>query len=338
MSTAAPISVTVGSARRWVERLGSPRLSLVLMIALFGVGVGVLGFQVDPRVPVTVVVTAMGANLVAALATHPAFRRATALTVFHLCLLAVAVLAALGQVSRLRGSVEVTEGEDFHRSRGDFEAGALHWDRLDDVTFRNEGFTIQYAPGLKRGATRNRVSWLEEGGRGEAEIGDQAPLVVDGYRFYTTFNKGFAPVFAWHPAGGGVPHEGILHFPSFPLNRDHQQGTLEVAGAGKLDAALIIEEELLDPAVAGEFRKPERHKVRVALAGATAELRPGDALETPGGRLVYMGLRTWMGYQVFADWTLPWLVAAACGAVGSLLAHYLGALRAPIAGEGTDGS
>lgn len=341
MSTGAPASGAAAAAWRWGERLASPRLSLALMVALFGVGVAVLRYEVSPVVPVSVVGVAMGVNLLAALATHPAFRRATALTVFHVCLLAVAVLAAVGQLSRLQGSVEVTEGEDFRPERGFFDAGPLHWDRLDRVWFRNDGFTIAYAPGLKRGATRNLVSFIDDGERLRAEIGDQAPLTLAGYRFYTTPNKGFAPVFEWHPAGGGPTHVGVLHFPSFPLNRDDQRGEVAMGSAGDVRAALILEEELLDPAVAGEFRKPERHRVRVDLAGATGDLRPGEALETASGRLVYVGLRSWMGYQVFSDWTLPWLVAAASGAVGSLMAHYVAALRAPLGvpgGESGDGS
>jgi hypothetical protein len=59
-------------------------------------------------------------------------------------------------------------------------------------------------------------------------------------------------------------------------------------------------------------------------------LRMGDARRTAarpgvriaGGTLVYDGLRTWMGYRVAYDPTLPWLLAAALLAALSLGWHY----------------
>jgi len=55
---------------------------------------------------------------------------------------------------------------------------------------------------------------------------------------------------------------------------------------------------------------------------AFQELRPGDGVDLPEGRLDYQGVRAWMGYTVFYDWTIPWLLAAALGAVGALGWHF----------------
>ncbi|MFZ5479761.1 MAG: hypothetical protein ACOZNI_23555 [Myxococcota bacterium] len=306
----------------WLETIGSPRVALALMVAFAGVGAAILGLGVSPGRPVAVVSAAMAVNLGAAMATRPAFRRYTALTAFHACLLAIAGLAAVGRSSRLVGHVEVTEGEGFRRELGVWEAGPLHYDTLDDVDFRNEGFTIPYAPGLKRGPTRNRVSWDRDGERLDAEIGDQTPLTIDGYHFYTTANKGFAPVVEWVPDGGGPTGVGVVHLPSYPMNALDQRGAVAVEGLGEVRAELVMEEPLLSPDLPGEFRVPEAHAVRVEAAGVTASLRPGESAALPGGKLVYVGLRSWMGYYVHADWTLPWLLAAGIAAVVSLLAHY----------------
>ena len=46
-------------------------------------------------------------------------------------------------------------------------------------------------------------------------------------------------------------------------------------------------------------------------------------LEFPEGRLTFVGLRSWMGYNVFYDWTLPWLAATVCVAVVSLGWHFM---------------
>ena len=59
----------------------------------------------------------------------------------------------------------------------------------------HDGFEIDYAPGRKRGATRNSVTWQGEDGQPRsAVIGDHHPLVLQGHRFYTSPNKGFAPL------------------------------------------------------------------------------------------------------------------------------------------------
>jgi cytochrome c biogenesis protein len=52
------------------------------------------------------------------------------------------------------------------------------------------------------------------------------------------------------------------------------------------------------------------------------ELQPGGSVELPEGRIEYRGLRGWMGYSVFYDWTIPWLLAASLVAIGALGAHF----------------
>jgi cytochrome c biogenesis protein len=49
---------------------------------------------------------------------------------------------------------------------------------------------------------------------------------------------------------------------------------------------------------------------------------PGERYVLPQGTLVYEGLTAWMGYAVFYDWTIPWLLAAAAAAVASLSVHF----------------
>jgi len=49
---------------------------------------------------------------------------------------------------------------------------------------------------------------------------------------------------------------------------------------------------------------------------------PGDRRVMPEGTLIFEGLGTWMGYQVFYDWTLPWLLGVALLAVASMGWHF----------------
>jgi len=262
-------------------------------------------------------------NLAAAILVNPAFRRQAPLLVFHVALLALVALAAAGRLSYLNGRVELSTGEGFAGELLDSERGLLHVSRLERVDFVNEGFEIDYAPKWKRMETRNRVRWRGADGAVQAGIiGDQTPLVLEGYRFYTTSNKGFALVLEWRPANGRAAR-GTLHLPPYPVMQLGQQAEWLLPSTDqKVLARLRIDEELIDYEKASGFRLPPKHDVEIQVDGKSHRLVPGSALELAGGRLGYHGLTTWMGYVVFSDWTLPWLLAAALLAAGTLAWHF----------------
>ena len=61
----------------------------------------------------------------------------------------------------------------------------------------------------------------------------------------------------------------------------------------------------------------------VRIEGQRVALQPGEAWQIAGGTLVYDGLRSWMGYRVAYDPTLPWLLAASLLAALALGLHYV---------------
>jgi len=307
----------------WLQRLASLRLTLVALV-LLGAGVVAAYFsQTSTTWPVAIPLALFAANLGAAVVTHPAFRRQTALLVFHLALIAVVLLVAAGRLTYLKGHVELAEGEAFRGKLVKAEQGPLHLGSLERAAFVNEGFSIHYDPGLRRGATRNRVSYVDAaGGTQRAVIGDNTPLVRAGYRFYTSFNKGFAPTFLWQP-NGGRPEIGAVHLPAYPLHEYRQAQEWQPPGSAvSLWIMLTFDEVILDFGKASEFRLPASHTLVVRAGESRHELRPGDTLRLPEGKLTYQGVRSWMGYTVFHDFTLPWLVAACILAVVSLAGHF----------------
>ena len=309
--------------QRWVAHFGSLRTTLALLALLFGVVLAYPG-----RWPLAAVFAALAANLVAALARHPLLRRQGALLVFHLALLALVVLVGVGRLASLDGRFELTQGVPFDGRLLDRAAGPLYLERLERLAFHHEGFEIDYAAGRRRGATRNTVVWNDEGGTPRrAVVGDHRPLVIDGHRFYTTSNKGFAPVLRWEPERG-EPVLGSVHLPSFPVHELRQSREWSLPDGRAVWIQLAIDEALIDPAAATRFALPERHRLVVRWDDAgresRAELAPGEAVALPGGTLSYAELSTWMGYRVSHDPTLPWLLAASVLAALSLAAHYVG--------------
>jgi cytochrome c biogenesis protein len=262
-------------------------------------------------------------NLLAAIETNPAFRRHTPLLLFHLALLALLLLVAAGRLTYLKGSVEMTAGEAFPGALTQFESGPLHRSRLDRVAFTLMSFTIDYDTGRQRGATRSIVQWLDPIGKvASGRIGDHYPFVQNGYRFYTTHNKGFALRFDWQPTDG-TAQQGYVHLPAYPAHEFSQAQEWTLPGtAHRLWAELQFDEVILDPEKPSQFRIPQTHTLVMRDGEIRYELKPGQSVDLVDGRITYKELRTWMGFAVFYDWTLPWLFAAGFIAVLSLGWHY----------------
>lgn len=272
--------------------------------------------------PLALAIGALCLNLLAALWRHPALRCQVPLLVAHLALLVLVAAVAVGRLTALDGRFELTEGVPFDGRLIDRDNGPLHRDRLAQLAFRHEGFEIDYAPGRKRGATRNSVSWHDEAGQPRsAVIGDHHPLVLQGHRFYTSPNKGFAPVLLWLPTQGEAVR-GAVHLPSYPMHELRQSREWLLPDGRSAWVLLDIAQTLIDPKAAGRFQLPTEHRLVLRLGDQRAELRPGQGLAVPGGTLVYEGLRTWMGYRVAYDPSLPWLLVAALLAALALGVHY----------------
>lgn len=302
--------------------LGSPRLTLVLL-PLLGLAVVAVGRSPGATSAwLAAPLAALAANLAASIATRPAFRAQPWLLAFHAALLAVVLLAALGRLVFLQGTLELSQGEEFTGELLQSERGPLHRDTLAQARFTNVDFTVDYEPGVKRGHTANLVEWrADDGSRGTGVVGDDAPLRLAGYRFYTTSNKGFAPELTWEPRAGGAVR-GTVHLPSYPAQLAEQHAAWVPPGeAVALDLRLRIEQRLIDVENAWRLELPSRHRLLVESAGVRAELLPGQSVELPQGTLRYERLRLWMGYLVSHDPTQPWLVAASLVAAGCLAAH-----------------
>lgn len=305
--------------------LASLKLTLVILVAL---GVGVLvAYQSETRTVWALVVplTACALNLVAAIASNGIFRRQMPLLVFHLCLLALVLLVAAGRMTYLKGQLELTEGTWFEGALSASESGPWHAGHLERVRFMNQGFRVDYDIGIRRGPTHNQVRFVAPSGATvDAVIGDQTPLTLHGYRFYTSHNKGFAPTFAWQPRGEAQAQIGSVHLPAYPLHEYRQARAWQLPGRTQaLWTQLQFAEDLLDPSRPDEFKLPAGHTLVLRVDQQRWALHPGEGVELADGRLTYLGLRAWMGYTVFYDWTIPWLLAAALGAIGALGFHFL---------------
>jgi cytochrome c biogenesis protein len=354
-------------ALRWLARLqlGSVRVAhfgslrvTMLLLALLGTAVGAGLVDGGPSAwLIGGALTLLSLQLVVAMVQQPALSRRLPLLIFHLALLMLVLLVGVGRLTALDGRFELTQGVVYEGQLIDGRVGAWHRGALEKLAFQHDGFEVDYAPGRRRGPTRNRVVWVDDKGvANRAVIGDHHPLVIDGYRIYTSPNKGFAPVLSWLPSAasaegvGAAPvavvahgaaasahlppqrrvrrtqaaiSTGAVHLPSYPMNELRQSREWTLPDGREVWVKLDFDETLIDPDQAAVFKLPTQHKLVVRLGEQRAELLPGMGIDLPGGRLIYEGLRSWMGYRITYDPTLPWLLACALFAVWAMAWHYL---------------
>ncbi|MDR9499655.1 MAG: hypothetical protein RI556_10810 [Hydrogenovibrio sp.] len=311
----------------WVKPLASLKLTLILLL-IFALGVITWHFSESAWRNHLIVwpLFMLAINLLAALLTHPTFRNQPWLFMFHLGLLLLLVVVAIGQLTMLLGSVEVTRGTTYDSRAASWDQGYLHPNTLDRLAFELMDFSIRYEPKsgvANRQETRAHLRWkTADGTVKEGVIGDEVGLILEGYRFNTTHNKGFALWFVWQP-DRGPQLAGFVHLPAWPAHKHAQAVEWKIPGTSHhLWAHLKFDDPILSDTQPSEFRKPKESQLFVEYAGQRQQLKLGQTMEFSDGRLVYKGLRTWMGFRIFYDWTLPWLLAAGLIAVLGLAGHF----------------
>jgi len=301
------------------RKLGSATLALPIVAAVAGGAFATALELPGARLLLVGAGGALAVNLSFALSTIPKLRVNGPLFALHFCLLVLIVLFLLGQATRLRAHFELAEGEWFTRDRLVLdEQGPLnHWYDLPEP-FRQARIEVDYGPRIERGRTTSLV-WMESGGAEyPVRVSDGEPLVIAGHRFYPTHNKGFSAILSWIPATGEAPMTGSINFPSFPRTSWKQTTRWVTPGGATVELELAP-----DP-----FPGDGHWKLSSRLAGEVLVVRVrgssdrtlavGGSVDLPGGRIRLERLGMWMGYRVFFDPTLPWLLVAAAASVLSL--------------------
>jgi len=304
-----------------LRKLASPRLTL----AGFGLlAAGVFGAQ-QAEVGVWAIaapLALLAVNLAAALACVPRLRRG-GLGLFHACLLLGMLAVAWGRLTHFDAHLSIADGQEFDPAAVQVDArGPWHGDAFRRLAFRQGPFTVSYAPGVRRQHTRSLVELAGDGTRHWQVVGDDTPLEMAGYRFYTTHNKGFAPVLTWTP-DAKAPQTGAVMLPSYPANDWQQVNRWTAPGGAQWQFALRTQAPdetrpwVLDPRQADSVLVAESD-------GRRFELRPGEEARTAAGVLRYEWLAGWMGYRIFYDPTRMPLLAISLLGVAGLAWHLWG--------------
>ncbi|MDR2877247.1 MAG: cytochrome c biogenesis protein ResB [Chromatiales bacterium] len=307
-----------------MRKLASTRLTIFGMI-LLGVGAA-LNYDNPVTTPAWVLaipLLLLALNLCAAIISNPNINRRGGLLVFHIGLLLIVVLVAIGRLTKLEAKIELVEGQSFApEDMIEVREGIWHTGDFKGIDFVQGPYSVEYTTGMTRGPTHSYIAVPDgKGGWEERVIGDHTPFVVEGYRFYTTFNKGFAAILTWTP-DGGAPVTGAVHMPSYPLF-EHRQANRWVLENGEEIRFWMQLETGMNPEADWKLEPARAHSRLIVRAGEERiELAPGESARLEHGTLRYERLAGWMGYKVFYDPTLRWLFIVAFLTVFGLATHF----------------
>jgi len=303
--------------------LGSLKLALAGMVLLLLVVI--IDVEITELSPfwLAACLCLLGLNVLAAVAVRPQFRLQPGLLLFHLCLAAVAGLAALQMLTRFEGRVEQAEKQLF--SVADVETithGPWYRGNLSDIRFVQGPVTVDYRPDLRRARTLSRIYPESAGGPETVEFGDTRSFRTSGFRFVTTPNKGYALTLTWTGADGRRA-SGNIHLPSYPLQEWDQRQSWQTPAGGTvwfhLDLPPVPSGEswtLSSAGFAGQVRL-------VVAGGEEVDMNPGEPVALQGGHLELSDVVLWIGYRIEYNRVLPWLFAAAALGVAALGWHFL---------------
>jgi cytochrome c biogenesis protein len=332
-----PATEATRAAPGWAHRIASPKLSAVFFVVAAAAALWASTPGRSATLAMLVPFSLLALNLLAAIVTNRRFRTDLPLLVFHLALLALVVTFAIARLTYYEGQATVTAGTTFQGDMLAEESGALHARRIDDVRFKNLGFTENYPARGHYQATYNRVQWQTvDGTTHTADIGDDVPLILHGYRIYTSRHRGFSPVFRWQKSDG-TDEMGTVQL------RDSNNS---FAGANDWTlpdgrpAWLMVDIDTPAAASEGHVRANlgadlSAHRLVLRIGDARHILVPGEQLALPQGTLTYVRLGSWMGYRLVFDPTKPWLIGSIALAVLALVSFYSRIVFRPIPATST---
>ncbi|WP_426417194.1 hypothetical protein [Aestuariirhabdus sp. LZHN29] len=290
---------------RLLNWLGSMRLTLLSLIA-FGAGVGaILQFDSPPTPALALGFCLLLLNLVFAILVKEKIRSSIALLLFHIALLVLMLLVIASRATYMKGWVTLAEGEQFTGFAGIKSQGWFHPEDHSSLGFYQGPFSIYFGPDGGRTDATSEVYLPDQQQR--LMVGSQKPLKVSGYRFTLSRNIGFSALVRWRdPSGEQLV---ALRFPSQITQPDGQAVDWpRPDGKGQIWMGLEVLDErrhFFEP----EFRVPDNYQLILRLDDQRLILKPGENLNLKGAQLQLLGLERWIGYEVFYDWTMNWLLA-----------------------------
>lgn len=307
---------------RLVARIGSVRLTVVLLVTLAG---GVL--LQDDVLPASIIVApslvALGVNVACAAASNRRIRTSTPLFGLHVALLILLAVLLMAWLTYFDGKASVSVGGVFGGEAFGVRSGALRWHEPNLPRFSNDRFQQVVPDGERFAVAYNEISWTDDrGNRRAAVIEDGKSAVVAGYRVHITPSRGRNLWFEW------VGDDGSREIGSVQLPDTVSSGSPKAPRAGRNEVPKGFSEAAEWTLPNGEVAwamfgsgqegsedvekavDANRNAIVIHVGGRRWNLSPGEEVVLPSGRLIYVRPGVWVGYRIVRDVMSTWILAA----------------------------
>lgn len=312
----------------------APFVIFTLLLNVVGILVTTY-LPVSPTWAMALPFTMLFASLTGALFYKPRLRCDLPLLAFHLALLLLIVLLVAARLTYFEGGVMISEGERFHPEQLDMErSGPLHPVKLDSFQFAHAGFEQPKNLALQGlGFIYNRVRYWDQYGRESSTvIGNDRPLVIEGYRIYSGKRRGLVALFRWQN-GRSVEVFGEVQLEDNGGDAFAPAAKWQLPDGTDIWAMLEINADqrgLLKEATNLYKEHFEQQPILIRSGDERKTLMPGESINLNGARLTYEGVNSWMSYRIIYEPMKMWIMVTLLVAILSLIWFYSRRIFKPI--------
>jgi len=285
----------------------------ITLIGLFLLAVGIvfiLQQWQNPTIAILPGFIVLLINLGIAILVKEKIRNNSPLLFFHLSLLCLMLLILSSRLTYLKGWVELDEGEVFSSLTGILHSGPMHPDDFSQVAFKQLHFTTRIEEGTRK-ETQSVIGLPIS--RKEFLLSDQTPLTLANYQFTLSSHIGYSILLSWQGEHGF--QLGSIKLP--PYQRDRMLAREWILPGTELKVWIMLDMDN-SRSMAGDFALPEDYQLVLRYEQQRYQIKPGESHCLAQGCLTFRGLKRWIGYDVFYDWAIPWLIVTCLSAILSL--------------------
>jgi len=243
-------------------------------------------------------------NLVFAILVREKIKNNPFLLLFHMALLLMLLAVGVSRLTYFKGWVQIAVDHPITEPSGVISKGPWHPNRFTNTRVALKEFSAEYREG---GSRKSQKSVIQVGDNKLVRVDDAETADILGYQFTISKNLGFALEFMWIGSDGNLI-QGVSHFPSIIAYPETQGIDLQLPGVEKsiwigLDI-VSKRQDFFTP----EFRVPDDYSYTVMSTSGPLMVTPNSAVSLPEGQLMLNGLVPWIGYDLYYDPSIYFLL------------------------------
>lgn len=266
----------------------------------------------------------LAVNLMLAILVREKIRHNLPLLVFHIALLLIMLSVVVSRLTYFKGWAIMSENETLRQPTGIINQGPWHRSKLNSMPVLQQSFLAYFD---EEGRRLDTESWLQPFDAKEAIlITNKETADVAGYQFTISNNLGFSVDLTWISGQGDIIR-GLLQMPS-QISQPETQGRKLILPDITDDIWLGLEiESARKSFFYPYFSIPDHFYFTVVVGSESQQLKLGESIDLFGGTLILNNIIPWIGYEMYYDPAIYFLLIASIIAVialGYFLSQRLG--------------